>query len=460
MTVLHGLELLNYGLVLLFGLFLSVLIAGGWENRRQKRLLLMMCPLLLLLQILCLLVWDVRTVERYYPLIAHVPLILILTVGMKKRVGMALVSVCTAYLCCQLPRWLRLVLVLLTGSELVGELCYTLSIFPIFYLLKTYFVRTAYEAMRYSTRMLVLFGSLPLVYYVFDYGTVVYSDALYRGAPALMEFLPTALIVFYVIFLTAYHGQVQKRTQAELQRSMLEVVLKQAAAETEALRRIDAQTAIYQHDIRHHLTAIQSFLSAGSPQQAEAYIKEVQTDVEAITPIQFCENELISLLCTSFSNKAGHMDVRLTVDARVPKQLPVSDTELCSILSNGLENALDAVSALELPLKWIEVYCGIRSSKLLLEIKNPYAGEITVRDGLPTASREGHGYGCRSIRAICERYHGICTFEPDNGLFTLRVVLPLDGETAKNKKRRGTKLVASGQGNNESPLVSERKVRK
>jgi len=425
MTVQTVLEVVNYGLVLLFGLFLSTFIAGGWENRRQKLLILILCPVFLLVQVLCLQIWDVHTVEKLYPLLVHGPLILILMFALKKRAGVAVVSVCTAYLCCQIPRWMKLLLVFLTGSGLVGEIGYTLSIFPLFFLLYAYFARTAYEAMRYSTRMLVLSGSLPVVYYVFDYATVVYSDALHRGAPLLMEFLPTALIIFYVVFLTAYHGQVQKRTQAELQRSMLEVELKQAETQMEILRRVDAQTAIYQHNMRHHLTAIKGFLSAGSPRQAEAYIEEVQADVEAITPRQFCENALVNLLCSSFSDKAEHAGVRLTVDARLPKQLAISDTELCSILANGLENALGAAAVLELPFRWVELSCGIQANKLLIEIKNPYAGSIAMRDGLPVADREGHGYGCRSIRAICERYRGICIFEPENGLFTLRAALPL-----------------------------------
>ena len=163
-----------------------------------------------------------------------------------------------------------------------------------------YFVHIACEAMNYSSRMLVLFRSLPFVYYLFDYGTVVYSDALYGGTPVLTEFLPIALIIFYMFILTAYYAQVQKRTQAELLRSLLEVVLKQTAAEMESLHRVETQTAIYQHNIRHHLTAIEGFFSAGNPRQAEAYIKEVQTDVEAIAPKQFCENALVNLLCSYF----------------------------------------------------------------------------------------------------------------------------------------------------------------
>jgi len=425
MDFLTLLGVFNYGLVLIYGLFLSTSIAGGWVNRQQKRLIFALCPLFLLIQSLFWLIWGVSAAKQVYPLIVHLPLVLILIFVLKKKPGVALVSVCTAYLCCQLPRWVNLAVTAVTGSPLAGEISYTLVIFPIYLLLRRYFVRIAHDAMAYSPQTLFLFGSLPFVYYIFDYATVIYSNALYAGIPALTEFFPTALIIFYVVFLAAYHAQTQKRTQAELQRSMLEVELKQSGAELESLRRIETQTAIYQHDMRHHLTAIDGFLSAGRHQQATEYIKKVQADVESITPRRFCENELVNLLCSSFSDRAERMGVRLTVEARLPKSLSVSDAELCSILSNGLENALNAVSALEEPLKWTEFYCGIRFNKLLIEVKNPYTGEVTMWDGLPVSNRAGHGYGCRSIRTITEHHHGHCSFEAEEGLFTLRVVLPI-----------------------------------
>lgn len=425
MDFLSLLGIFKYGLVLIYGLLLSVSIAGGCETRRQKRLIFALCPLFLLLQSLCWLVWDVGFAKKLYPLIVHLPLVLILIFALKKRVGIALVSVCTAYLCCQLPRWVSLAVTALSASPLLGEIFYTLAIFPIFFLLRRFFVRVAYDAMTYSSQNLFLFGSLPFVYYVFDYATVIYSNALYAGIPALTEFFPTALIIFYLIFLAAYHVQTQKRTQAELERSMLEVELKQSGAELENLRRVETQTAIYQHNMRHHLTAIDGYLSAGKPQQAMGYIKGVQADIESITPKRFCENELVNLLCSSFQEQAERMGARLTVDARLPHTLPVSDTELCAILSNGLENALHAVSGLDAPHKWIELYCGTHTNKLLIEIKNPCFDDVLMRDGLPVSAQEGHGYGCRSIRAISEQNGGLCDFEAESGCFTLRVVLPI-----------------------------------
>jgi len=383
MDLLTILGVFNYALVLIFGLLLSAHISGGWETSRQKKLIIALCPIFLLIQSPCWLIWGVDTAKKIYPLIVHLPLVLILVFGLKKRLGVALVSVSTAYLCCQLPRWMNLAVTAVSGSALAGEISYTLVIFPIFLLLRRFFVRVACDAMNYSTQNLYLFGSLPFVYYIFDYATVIYSNALYSGIPALTEFFPTALIVFYVAFMSAYHAQTQKRTQAELQSSMLELELKQSGTELESLRRVESQTAIYQHNMRHHLNAIDGFLSLGKDKQAQEYIRSVQADVEAITPKRFCENELVNLLCSSFVSKAQHEDIRLKVEAKLPRKLSISDTELCSILSNGLENALHAVSGLSSEDRWIELYCGVNVNKLLVEINNPYIGEIPMRRSAP-----------------------------------------------------------------------------
>ena len=191
---------------------------------------------------------------------------------------------------------------------------------------------TVYEvaaSMREYEGALLLFGSLPVTYYIFDYATTIYSDALYSGIQALNEFLPTVLITFYVLFLPAFHLQSQR------------------------------QGAV------------------------------------------------------------------LTVDASLPNDVAISDTELCSLLSNGLENALHAVADLPADRKQISLYCGVRQNKLLIEIRNPCAGPIAMRDGLPISDREGHGYGCRSIQAIAQRNGGLCVFSAQQGQFLLQIMLPV-----------------------------------
>lgn len=330
LSMQSALDIFCYVLVLIYGLMLSADIStGGYVSRQQKCLLTLLCLLFLLVQGLGLVLLGERTVKQLYPLVIHVPLVLILILFMKKSVGVAIVSTCTAYLCCQPPRWGRIAVEALTQSTLAAELVYILLMPVMYYLLRRFFVAAAYNTMTSSTAALLLFGSLPVTYYIFDYATTIYSDALYSGIQALNEFLPTVLITFYVLFLPAFHLQSQR------------------------------QGAV------------------------------------------------------------------LTVDASLPNDVAISDTELCSLLSNGLENALHAVADLPADRKQISLYCGVRQNKLLIEIRNPCAGPIAMRDGLPVSDREGHGYGCRSIQAIAQRNGGLCVFSAQQGQFLLQIMLPV-----------------------------------
>ena len=425
MTFLTLLSAFNYGLVLIYGVFISITISGGCDNKQQKLIIFVGSIVILLIQSLCAIFYGVDVTRKLYPLIVHLPLILLLVFVLKKRIGIALVSVLTAYLCCQLPHWVSLAVAGISDSALIGEISYTLAIFPIFFLLHHYFVKISHETMTYSVQTLFLFGSLPCAYYIFDYTTVIYSNILYQGFPALVEFFPTAIIVFYMAFFTAYHTQEQKKSKAELEKSILEIEMKQSETELANLRNAQTQTAIYQHNMRHHLVAIEGYLSADKPDLAEEYIKKVHSDVEAITPQSFCENELVNLLCSSFVNKAKNLDIEFSVKAKLSENLSIPDTELCSVISNGLENAFNAVAKLEGDKRKVDFYCVINLNKLLIEIRNPYQGEVAICDGLPVAKEEDHGYGCRSIRSITERNRGICSFETIDNIFSLRVMMPV-----------------------------------
>lgn len=416
---------INYGLVFFFGVALSVSISGGCKARRDWAILFALCPIFLALQTLSWLILGLDTTKQLYPLLIHLPLLLVLTIGLKRSVNISLVSICTAYLCCQLPRCCDITVTAAANSPLAGQIAYTVMIAPIFLFLLRYFVPSARDTMTESPKALFLFGGLPIIYYIFDYATAIYSDLLYSGSKVVAELLPTAVGLLYMVYTTAYYRQLQRQTQAELQSSLIAGQLKQAEAEITALCQAEAQAATYQHDMRHHLAAISAFLASGNSQQAEEYIKQVQADIEAITPIRFCENQLVNLLLSSFSARAKNMGIPMTLEAALPAAVDISDTELCALLSNGLENALNAVGTLKENRRWVEFFCSIRAGKLLIEIKNPYAGELSFRDGLPQAARPNHGHGCRSISTITQAHRGLCEFKAENGVFTLRVVLPL-----------------------------------
>lgn len=420
------LGLLNYGFVLLYGILLTVGFSGGCTSKKEHRMVAVLSIFILAVQIVSYALWGLEYTKKLYPLIAHLPLFLMLVLLFKRRLGVALVSVLTAYFCCQLPRFIGTFTLYLFKTKLAYQTGYMISIIPLYFLLQRYFTMPAYRAMTYSKRSLYIFGGLPLFYYLFDYATTVYTSALYTGVQMIAEFLPAAMALFYVAFVTIYHREVQQRNRLEMDNAMLIAQSERAKNEIFALQQVQQQTSIYRHDMRHHLSLLKGYLEAGELTKADEYIRQAQADIDKIVPMQYSENNAVNLILSSFFTKAAQQGITLNAKANIPAALPLSDTELCALLSNGLENAVHAASQMgEETQPTVRFNCQPHKDKLLIYISNPYRGTVSMQNGLPVSTRLGHGFGIKSIKLIVEKYAGYCSFEAQDGLFTLKVVLPL-----------------------------------
>lgn len=115
----------------------------------------------------------------------------------------------------------------------------------------------------------------------------------------------------------------------------------------------------------------------------------------------------------------------MRIQGALPEVIMVSDSDLCVLLSNALENDLHAcrdVAALGRTAA-IDVKFYERDYRLFLQVKNSCQAGIRFQKGIPVSDRENHGIGVQSIRAIVERYGGIYAFDFKDGWFLLRVSL-------------------------------------
>lgn len=277
-----------------------------------------------------------------------------------------------------------------------------------------------------DNRFFLLFSLIPLVYYVYIFAYVNADISSLRTLTGYVIRLLPHLEVFGFYFLLPY---IYKSLREKMLMQSTQNALQQKLVSTEdqlaLLNETNTRMAVYRHDARHQIVLLDGLLSGGNIEQAKELVQTVMTDLDKLTPKRFCENETVNLLCSSYDSKARRLGVQLKINALLPKNLPLSDTELCSVVSNGLENALRAASQPELPEKWVAFDCHVKQKKLFIQIQNPYAGQIVIHNGLPASMRDGHGYGCLSIQNIAQRNGGLCSFNAENGLFALRVVLPL-----------------------------------
>lgn len=419
-----ALNFLDYSLITLYGFLLCTALCGGFHSRKEKRELTIVLLLVILLQTASAVTLGLETTFKIYPLICHMPIIFVLHFSQKHPWKLSIVALLTAYFCCQIPRFFAKLGEWVFQTHAAYQIVYPLAIIATYILLRCYFCRVVNNAMTYSRRSLLIFSAVPAFYYLFDYATTVYTSALYSGIKALSEFMPVVLALFYVVFITLYHEETQRLSEAELQNSMMEMSIKQSESEITALLSAQEKGAIYRHDMRHHLTMLTGFLADGRTADALSYLGEVQEEIQRITPKRYCENSSVNVLLSAFAEKASACGIRLSSDITIPKQLAIPNMEFCSLLSNALENAIRAVNGVSAE-KEITLSCRIKRDKLLLCITNPYSGAVTMANGIPVSDKPGHGFGVKSIQSIVSRHHGMCIFTAEDGIFVLRVVLPL-----------------------------------
>ena len=420
------LSLINYAIVTVYGLLLSIAFSGGFKTNRQKVLSIGMTLFFIALQSPFRFLMGVEFTKKIYPLLVHMPLVLILVFILKKKVGVAIVSICTAYSCCQFPRWVSMAVLSVTSSPLAAEISYTVSIVPIFIFLYRYFAKFVYTAMTYSARSLFLFGALPIAYYIFDYATTIYTNLLYSGGYVINEALPTVCILFYVGFISLYHAEVQNRSRIEFEKSALSLELRQAETEIAAMKMIQDQNAVFRHDLRHHLNLICAYLESDDVKSAAEYIRQIQADTGKITPIFYTENNIVNAALSYFELKAKEMGAVLKCSANIPSELSIPDTDLCAVLSNALENAITAAAGCDnSSSKEVNAVLTVKKNKLLISVSNPYSGTIESDGETPVNRAKGHGFGVKSIKTIVAHHNGVCSFEWKNNIFLTRIVMSL-----------------------------------
>ena len=185
------------------------------------------------------------------------------------------------------------------------------------------------------------------------------------------------------------------------------------------------RASTYRHDLRHHMQFLAGCIENGRTEQALGYIRSVCSEIEAGKVTAYCENEAANLIFSAFADRAAKAGVQFTVQAGISQALPVSESDLCVLLSNALENALHAAVRCREAGQgaFIETTGHEKGKKLFLQITNSCLPDVQFREGIPVTDRTGHGLGVRSICAISERYGGLTSFAAKDGQFTLRVML-------------------------------------
>lgn len=195
----------------------------------------------------------------------------------------------------------------------------------------------------------------------------------------------------------------------------------------DALNRQSEEAQGIRHDLRHHFSVMRGMLEGGQYDALRSYLAQYGQSIPSGGPGRYCEHPVINAIADYYARLAKNHGIALSLRLDVTADLFLADTELGCILSNLLENAVEA--CLRLPAgqePWISL--GVKSdpSSFSLVMENSAAGERQPGNRNLSAKKKGRvGYGLRSVRAIADRYHGDADFsyQETRGMFISTLLL-------------------------------------
>ncbi len=197
----------------------------------------------------------------------------------------------------------------------------------------------------------------------------------------------------------------------------------QSRKEIDEIKRSKYEISLVRHDMRHFLSNVSVMIENKDYEKSQEYIKEIINVIDQTIVHKYCENELVNMILSSYEKRMADKGIRFDATIAIPAKLPCSEPEFTSILANGLENAINAVSEMDEESRTIRLKLCMKNDKLLLSIHNAFATRPVFKDGLPVTDAAGHGLGTQSIQYIAAKLNGSSQFAIEDGLFSLRVVL-------------------------------------
>ena len=416
--ILSRIIILFYAFTVMF-----MLLDVQWKtlSLKVKRLGMAYFTVLMVLNIWLQTVLDHQQYGRYYFLFAQLPLfVLFLIISDYRGIKLFFVLLTTVFFSSPTIILFSVLRSFLISPAGITLLCSFVMVFLIYRFLKKPF---NYALSHGDNRLFLLFSAIPLLYYIYSYTSTRYQFSnMVADAHFFIRQMTWLIVLFSYILLLKIFQMVSEKAELENAQNLAVIQLNAATKQIEQLRINQQQSAIYHHDLRHHMNYLNACIEENKLQEASAYIRQTFDHIDSIKVERYSENEPLNLILSSYADKAKEkgIDMKITITASDFSRFYVTD--LCSLLANALENAITAASrAQSADLRYITLRLYEKNRKLCLDLCNGYSTPPVFENDIPVSRKSGHGIGVKSMIHVVEQYKGVYRFRAEDGEFRFQV---------------------------------------
>lgn len=182
----------------------------------------------------------------------------------------------------------------------------------------------------------------------------------------------------------------------------------------------------WRHDYHNHLQAIKAHLALNQLEQVQSYLLNLEKDLDRIDTYVKSGNLMIDAILNSKVSLAEKHDIKVICKASVPEEIIITEIDLCVILGNLLDNAIESCSKLQNEQCFIRIYITILKKQLYISIQNSAKEDLNFEEKNYISTKRGnHGLGMKRVKSVVDKYNGFLNLQSEPGIFASEVTIPL-----------------------------------
>lgn len=182
----------------------------------------------------------------------------------------------------------------------------------------------------------------------------------------------------------------------------------------------------WRHDYHNHLQVMKAQLAAGRTREARRYLDDLEQALDRVDSTVKSGNLMADAILNSKLTLAGKKGIRVNCKAVLPASLSIEDVDLCVLLGNLLDNALEACEKIPPDQRFLRIYMTVNGSQLYISVQNSAKEELNFNERNYISQKRGrHGLGMKRVKALTDKYDGYLTLANEPGIFAAEATLPL-----------------------------------
>lgn len=182
----------------------------------------------------------------------------------------------------------------------------------------------------------------------------------------------------------------------------------------------------WRHDYRNHIQTMKSYAAMNDMESIKRYLDALDNDLDTVDTVIKTGNRMTDAILNSKISLAKARHIPVTADAHIPVELSISEIDLCVIIGNLFDNAIEASLKLPEGERMIRVYMDMKGTQLYISFTNLTAVSKQKKIGNIYLSTKGeeHGFGLNRMDNVVKRMGGYLSRNSEDGAFTTEVLLP------------------------------------